>query len=127
MATASSADGSVNASAENAQPKRKSKRRKTSHLKLVPDSKDLRETIRDKCQAVCKSIDKSRPMTKDEMEVEVRKILEELELPEGYLGWMMVMFASEFWRDQVAAVPHNRRLFLLPHCLDCFSNLFMPF
>jgi geranylgeranyl diphosphate synthase type II len=29
----------------------------------------------------------------------------------------MVMFASEFWRDQVAAVPPSRRLFLLPHCL----------
>jgi len=27
------------------------------------------------------------------------------------------MLASAFWQSQVAAVPHNRRLFLLPHCL----------
>ena len=117
MATASSADGPVNASADSDQPKRKSKRRKTSHLKLVPNSKEMRETVRSKCRAICDGVDKSRPMTKDEMEVEVRKILEEMALPEGYLGWTMVMFASEFWREQVAAVPPNRRLFLLPHCL----------
>ena len=77
----------------------------------------MREAVRAKCQAICDQVDKSRPMTKDEMEVEVRTILEELELPEGYLGWTMVMFASEFWREQVAAVPPNQRLFLLPHCL----------
>jgi geranylgeranyl pyrophosphate synthase len=29
----------------------------------------------------------------------------------------MVVLASEFWREQVAAVPPSRRLFLLPHCL----------
>ena len=98
MATASAADGSVNASADSEQPKRKSKRRKTSHLKLVPESKAMREAVRARCQAICDKVDKSRPMTKDEMEVEVRTILEELELPEGYLGWTMVMFASEFWR-----------------------------
>jgi len=29
----------------------------------------------------------------------------------------MVLLASAFWWDQVAAVPPSRRLFLLPHCL----------
>src|SRR4029453_18692227 len=30
---------------------------------------------------------------------------------------MMVVLATEFWKDQVAAIPPSRRLFLLPHCL----------
>jgi geranylgeranyl pyrophosphate synthase len=51
------------------------------------------------------------------MEVVVRQILTDMELEEHFIGWTMVMFASEFWRDQVAAVPPSRRLFLLPHCL----------
>ena len=51
------------------------------------------------------------------MEVVARRILEEMGLPEGYVGWTMVVMASAFWQDQVAAVPHSRRLFLLPHCL----------
>lgn len=56
-------------------------------------------------------------MTKDEMEQIARRALEEADLPEGYLGWMMVMISSAFWRDALAAVPPERRLFLLPHCL----------
>ena len=51
------------------------------------------------------------------MERVSRELLQQSELPEGYLGWTMVVLASEFWRDQVAAVPPARRLLLLPHCL----------
>lgn len=38
-------------------------------------------------------------------------------MPAGYVGWTMVILASAFWRDQVAATPPSRRLLLLPHCL----------
>ncbi len=51
------------------------------------------------------------------MESVARRTLADLEQPEGYLGWTMVVLASAFWQDQVAAVPPERRLFLLPHCL----------
>ncbi|UUO07931.1 polyprenyl synthetase family protein [Blastopirellula sp. J2-11] len=97
--------------------KRKSRRRQTAHLKQVPSSKQLRETIRAACVQVAAGLDKSRPLPKDEMEKVVRDLLSGLNQPDSYVGWTMVMFASEFWRDQVAAVPHDRRLFLLPHCL----------
>ncbi|MCC9605480.1 polyprenyl synthetase family protein [Blastopirellula sp. JC732] len=97
--------------------KRKSRRRQTAHLKQVPQSKQLRETIRAACVAVAAALDKSRPLSKDEMEKIVRDLLAKLEQPDSFVGWTMVMLASEFWRDQIAAVPHERRLFLLPHCL----------
>ena len=38
-------------------------------------------------------------------------------MSEGYVGWIMVMISTEFFRDAVAATPPSRRLFLLPHCL----------
>lgn len=98
-------------------PKRRTRRRKTAHLKRVPDSKALREQIRAKCEEIASQLDKSRPLSKDEMESIVRAMLVEMDQPEGYVGWAMVMMASSFWRDQVAAVPPSRRLFLLPHCL----------
>lgn len=104
------------AAAATSQP-REPRRRQTTHLKQVPDTKLLREQIREKCQAVAARLDKSHPMSKDAMESVARATLAEMELPESYLGWTMVMLASEFWRDQVAAVPPSRRLFLLPHCL----------
>jgi geranylgeranyl diphosphate synthase type II len=98
-------------------PRRKSRRRSTSHLKLVPESKSLREQLRAKCDETAAKLDKSLPLSKDDMEKVVRGILDEMSLPEGYLGWMMVVLASSFWRDQIAAIPPSRRLFLLPHCL----------
>ncbi len=96
---------------------RKSKRRQTAHLKLVPQDKSLRESLQARAAQVAAMLDKSRPLTKDEMESVARRTLEEAGQPEGYTGWMMVVLATEFWKDQVAAVPPSRRLFLLPHCL----------
>ncbi|MDA1055911.1 MAG: polyprenyl synthetase family protein [Planctomycetota bacterium] len=73
--------------------------------------------MRAKCAEVAAKLDKSVPLAKDDMEMIVRSTLDELGMSEGYVGWMMVVFATEFWRDQVAVVPPARRLFLLPHCL----------
>ena len=96
---------------------RKSRRRKTSHLKTVPPSKALRVQLRERCREVAAQLDRSHPLTKDEMERVVRAVLDDLNMPEGYVGWTMVALTSAFWEDQVAAVPPSRRLFLLPHCL----------
>lgn len=117
MATISTADGSPTAEPGDNQSARRSRRRKTSHLKDVPSTKESREAIRDRCRQITSTMDKSRPLTKDEMEQLTREILTEMEQPESLVGWTMVILASEFWRDQVAATPPSRRLFLLPHCL----------
>ena len=102
---------------ENGPPQRKPRRRKTAHLKLVPETRELRESLRAKCYEVANKLDKSRPLTKDEMETVTRSLLDDAGLPEGYVGWTMVVLASAFWHDQVAATPPERRLMLLPHCL----------
>jgi len=95
----------------------KSRRRSTAHLKIVPETLELRERVRARAREVAKRMDPSRPPTKDEMESVARKLLEEQGLVEGYLGWTMVALATAYWQDQVAASPPSRRLFLLPHCL----------
>ncbi len=117
MATISTADGSPTAEPGDNQSARRSRRRKTSHLTDVPSTQESREAIRDRCRQITSTMDKSRPLTKDEMEQLTREILTEMEQPESLVGWTMVILASEFWRDQVAATPPSRRLFLLPHCL----------
>ncbi len=97
--------------------RRKSRRRKTAHLKLVPETRELRERIRKHCGEVASKLDKSRPLSKDEMESLSRSLLESLDLAEGFLGWTMVVLTSAFWQEQVAGIPPERRLLLLPHCL----------
>ena len=105
------------AKAESETKPRRSRRRQTSHLKDVPETKDLRTKIRAQCAVAANQFNRDLPPTKDEMEVVARALLQKMELREGFLGWTMVMLASEFWSDQVASVPPSRRLFLLPHCL----------
>ncbi len=95
----------------------KTGRRKTSHLKDVPESLELRESLKARCADIASRLSRDVPMTKDEMEQVARRALEEADLPEGYLGWMMVMISSAFWEDSLKSVPPERRLFLLPHCL----------
>jgi geranylgeranyl pyrophosphate synthase len=97
--------------------KKKKQRKSTSHLKLVPETKDQREALRKRCAEVAAKLDKARPTTKDELEAIARRTLDEAGLPEGFVGWTMVAIAGAFWESQVAAVPYDRRLFLLPHCL----------
>lgn len=120
MATAplrSNSSVTVAATAQAGTKPRRSRRRKTSHLKEVPGTKQLRADIRLQCRAAAAKLSPELPPTKDEMEMVARHILENMGLPESFLGWTMVLLATEFWTDQVAAVPPSRRLFLLPHCL----------
>ena len=64
-----------------------------------------------------KTIDRSQPLHRDNAKQFADDLLRSLELGEQYSGFALVAIANEFWRDQVAAVPFNRRLLLLPHCL----------
>ena len=84
---------------------------------MVPDSKSLREHLRQRCRDVAVTLDPGNPPSKDELEAICRKVLAEENQPEGFLGWIMVILSSVFWEDQIKAIPHSRRLFLLPHCL----------
>ncbi|QEF96930.1 All-trans-nonaprenyl-diphosphate synthase (geranyl-diphosphate specific) [Stieleria maiorica] len=95
----------------------RSRRRKTSHLKEVPETLELRESLRARCEQVADRLDRSVPMTKDELEQVARRTLEEADLPESLVGWVMVMISTSFWRHALEGVPPERRLFLLPHCL----------
>jgi len=115
--TIPSSDASGGADSGGSDAGRRSRRRQTSHLKLVPETRELRDELAQRCRTLAARLDKSRPLTKDEMETLARRLLVEAGQPEGLVGWMMVVLASEFWRDHVASTPPERRLFLLPHCL----------
>ena len=91
--------------------------RDTEHLKEVPPERPLRERIRTAAVELAAGLDHSQPLARFEIENHARSLLDELNQPETYLGWTMVAVASAFWEDQVAAVPCERRLLLLPRCL----------
>jgi geranylgeranyl diphosphate synthase, type II len=89
----------------------------TAAFKSVPDSRELRDTIRTAVQVYCAKLDKSKPLTREFTREAAETILAKFNLGEQFLGFTMVMLTNEFWREQVAAIPFHRRLMLLPHCL----------
>lgn len=95
----------------------KPRRRSTSHLKQVPETLELRERIREAAEQYATQLDKRRPFNKNELEAHGRKLLEQLGQPEGFLGFAMVLVGNAFWKQQFLAIPFERRLLLLPHCL----------
>ncbi|MCA9079337.1 MAG: polyprenyl synthetase family protein [Planctomycetaceae bacterium] len=98
-------------------PVKRQRRRSTSHLKLVPETLELRESIKVAAERYAESLDKSRPFSRDELERHGREFLESIDQPEGFLGFAMVMLGNFFWKRQFLATPFHRRMLLLPHCL----------
>ncbi len=89
----------------------------SSAFKSVPQSRAMRDRVRGAVEEFCKTIDKSKPLTRELTREMAEGILKSLNLEGEYLGFTMVMLTNEFWREQVAAIPFHRRLMLLPHCL----------
>lgn len=115
--TKTESPGTEGTSETSEKPVRRSRRRKTAHLKMVPDSKQLREQLRERCREIANTLRRDLPPSKDELEAISRKLLLDEGQPEGFLGWIMVVLSSCFWEDQIQSIPYSRRLFLLPHCL----------
>lgn len=97
--------------------KRAKRRASTSQLKAVPETLAQREDMKAAAEAFAESIDKTRSLTKNELEAHGRTLLAERNEPEKFLGFIMVMIGNYFWRRQFLATPFERRLLLLPHCL----------
>ena len=89
----------------------------SKHFKLIPETMDLRARIRDEAFRVAATLDRSRPLTKRELEAEAHALVERMGLDEGFLGFAMVMLGNGFWREQFVSIPFHRRMLLLPHCL----------
>jgi geranylgeranyl pyrophosphate synthase len=98
-------------------PDKKSKKPNTAHLKLVPETRELRDRIRAEAARFGQTLDRSRPLTRPGLQQMGEDLLKATGLGEQYLGFTMVAISNEFWREQVQAVDFKRRLLLLPHCL----------
>lgn len=95
----------------------KPRRRSTSHLKAVPPTLAQREEIKAAAEKFLEHLDKSNAYSKNEMEQVSRDLMAQMNLPEKYLGFTMVMIGNFFWKRQLISIPYNKRLLLLPHCL----------
>jgi geranylgeranyl pyrophosphate synthase len=105
------------ASAAETQVGKKEKRPNSAHLKVVPQTRDLRDRVRAEAARFATVFDRTKPLTRPDLRRCAEELLRAMGLGEQYLGFTMVCLANEFWREQVQAVDFKRRLLLLPHCL----------
>jgi len=90
--------------------------------KQIPAAKATRERIRSGAAAISATIDRSQRLTRAMLERSGRRLLDQLGLPDQFLGFAMVAVCNEYWRDEFMATDYRHRLLLLPRCLhrdDC--------
>ena len=97
--------------------KRTRRRKSTSHLKFVPTELAVREQIKAEAERLAETLDKSNPFCLAELEEWSRGLLGRLGLPEKYVGFASVLIGNYFWKQHFLAIPFERRMLLLPHCL----------
>lgn len=83
---------------------KKDKRPSTAHLKIVPETRELRDRVRVEVLRFAGPLDRSKPLTRQSLQQMAENLLKEMGLGEQYLGFTMVAITNEFWREQVQAV-----------------------
>src|SRR5262249_1211232 len=96
---------------------KKDKRLNSAHLKVVPETREMRDRVRAESARFAQTLDRTRPLPRPDLQKMAEGLLRGMGLGEQYLGFAMVCIANEFWREQVQAIDFSRRLLLLPHCL----------
>lgn len=89
----------------------------TAKIKVVPETRLLRDKVRAEAALVAAKLDRSKMFNKDELRAIARGLLDGMGLGHQYTGFTAVCVANEFWRSELQAIPYHRRLLLLPHCL----------
>ena len=62
----------------------------TAHLKVVPETRDLRDQVRAAVAEFGKTLDRSKPLTKPVLQAMAEELLQPMGLGEQYLGFTMV-------------------------------------
>jgi len=67
------------------------------------------------------------PLSFDELREHGLKLLEQLQMDEQYLDFAAVLVNNAAWRDEIASIPYERRLLLLPKCMRVEATCPAPF
>ncbi len=116
-AVAVTADVPSTEDARDDKPVKRKRRQSTSHLKLVPEELSQREAIKAAAERYADTLNKSKPFNRAKLEEWGRELLSQMDLPEKFLGFASVLIGNFFWKRQFLAIPFERRMLLLPHCL----------
>ncbi|MDB6153999.1 MAG: hypothetical protein JWL90_2452 [Chthoniobacteraceae bacterium] len=95
--------------------------------KNVPQTLIERTHILERCRAYVAEHKPVPPLPAADLKVHADRLIAELECDPIYRDYIGVLLNNELWREQLAGVPFERRLLLLPKCLRVESKCPAPF
>jgi geranylgeranyl diphosphate synthase, type II len=95
----------------------------------IPQTRDEREALR---RAVTEYVDARRenivpPLVLDELRTHAEAVVAQTGVDRKYTDYVGVLVSNEAWREQLASIPYDRRLLLLPKCLRVEDKCPAPF
>ncbi len=89
----------------------------SSSTNLIPQNKDVREQLKNISAEYVHDNKILGPLSEDALTLHARRVLARAGESDGYLNFTGVVVNNEIWRNELASIPYERRLLLLPQCL----------
>src|SRR5438477_5561226 len=95
--------------------------------KNIPQTTVERQHILERCRAYVAEHQPVPPLPQDDLKTHADRLVAQLGVDPIYRDYIGVLLNNEMWREQLAGVPFERRLLLLPKCLRVESKCPAPF
>ena len=95
--------------------------------KNIPQTTVERAHILERCRQYVATHKPVPPLPAEELKVHADRLMADLGCDRAYRDYVGVLLNNEMWREQLAGVPFERRLLLLPKCLRVESKCPAPF
>src|SRR3954451_9324834 len=93
----------------------------------IPQTREERDAIKRLCEQYIESDKPVPPLSLEELRKHSENLIARHGLESKFRDYVAVLLNSEVWREQLASVPFERRLLLLPKCLRVEDKCPAPF
>src|SRR5688572_15656554 len=93
----------------------------------IPQTREERDAVKRLCEMYVESEKPVPPLSLEELRKHAESLIARNNLDAKFRDYVAVLLNSEVWREQLATVPFERRLLLLPKCLRVEDKCPAPF
>jgi geranylgeranyl diphosphate synthase, type II len=93
----------------------------------IPQTPAEREALKAAARTYVAEVRPVPPMPSDDLRQHADRLLSAHGVPELYREYVAVLINNEMWRDELAGIPYERRLLLMPKCLRVEDKCPAPF
>ena len=95
---------------------------KKANIYAIPQTFKDRNNLRELIKAFTNNLSLTPPLSISNLHSISDRFIKEYDLDGGLKGWIMVEINNCVWSGIVASIPHEKRMLLLPQCLNNHDN-----